>query len=223
MNEQILTQQEQTLSLQAIEQEQKSIKPSIEESERFIRFLDSRFNLNLPNNLIVLIHETRPNIKGFFRSIGCSKIWKEGEQPINSIVLSSHTLQEAPFETLAHEIAHFINFNQGVKDCSGSQYHNKYFKAQAERLLLKVERDKRKGYAYTSETQEFKEMLKEFNPDPQAFKVFQEVSIQEQKPKGRLLLFMCPCGCKIRTARNENKPLKAVCQYCNDYFQEVTQ
>ena len=47
--------------------------------------------------------------------------------------------------------------------------------------------------------------------------------IVKRKPKGnsRLLLFSCGCGCKVRTARNENKPLMAVCEYCDTEFKEV--
>jgi len=226
-------QQEQVFIIQTAQQEQISIKPSITECERFIKFLNNRFNLGLRNDLIVLIHETKPTIKGFFRYVGCRKMWQTAEtektpfkqQPINSIVLSSHTLQDTPYETLAHETAHYVNFLNNIKDCTNNGYHNKHFKTQAEKMLLSVpQRDKRKGYAYTEETQPFKNMVnKEFIPSPTAFKVFQEIAETETKTKSRLLLFECGCGCKIRTARNEEKPLNAICQYCNSEFLEVTQ
>lgn len=223
--------QEQTLTLQAIA-EPISIKPSIAESERFIQFLNKRFSLGLRNDLIVLIHETSPNIKGYFRSTSCSKIWNlsfkqqnENEpksQPLNSIVLSSHELKDTPYQTLAHELAHYTNFINGVKDCSSNQYHNKQFKKQAEKMLLIVEKDKTRGYAYTTESDEFKNMLNnEFKPSQDAFKIFQDTNEPKEKKKSRLLLFSCGCGCKIRTARNEDKPLKAICSYCNTEFKEV--
>ena len=246
--------QEQTLLIQGTSQAEQtsqaesiSIKPSIAESERFIKFLNSRFSLGLRNDLIILIHETSPKMKGFFRSVKCSKIWNTAQgtsqatsqtepsqentafkqqesqavKPLNSIVLSSHSLKECPYETLAHETAHFINFQNGLKDCSGNQYHNKHFKSQAEKLLLNVERSKTYGYAFTSESQAFKDMLQEFKPSQDAFKVFQNTQEPKQKGKSRLLLYECECKCKIRTAKNDNKPLKAVCSYCNTEFKEV--
>jgi hypothetical protein len=228
-------QEDLTLIVQGIEPESISIKPSIAESERFIKFLNHRFNLELRNDLIILIHETSQNTRGYFKSVMCEKIWKADslnnlpfkqqqateQKPLNSIVLSSHTLKDMPYMVLAHELAHYINFIKGIKDCSGNQYHNKHFKAQAEKLLLKVERDKRKGYAYTETTPEFLKMLEDFKPDTTAFKVFQETTEPKTKPKSRLLLFMCDCGFKIRCAKNENKPLNAVCQYCNSPFMVV--
>lgn len=212
-----------------------TIKPAIAESERFIQFLNKRFALELPNDIILTIEETRPNVKGFYRSIKCQKIWKaetdntpfkqqdNKARAINSIVLSSHFLKDNPHETIAHEVAHFYNDMKGIKDTSKNGiYHNKKFKATAEKLLLKVDKDNKRGYAYTSPTDEFNNMLQnEFKPSKDAFKIFQEIGLTSGKKPSRLLLFMCSCGCKIRTARNEDKPLIAVCQYCNTEFKEV--
>ena len=124
---------------------------------------------------------------------------------------------------MAHELAHYLNHKDNIKDTSNAQYHNKHFKAQAERLLLRVSsRHKRFGYGITEETEDFKKLVAEdFKPNPNAFKIFQADIEQEPKSKSRLLLFMCACGSKIRTARNENKPLRAVCQYCKTEFSEV--
>ena len=236
------TRQDSTLSLIGLEKEQQaepSIKPSIAESERFIQFLNERFNLNLRNDLIVLIHETKPNTRGFFRSVNCAKIWKEPsesksetsfkqqeshEKPLNSITLSSHELKQEPYMVLAHELAHYINFINNINDTSkNGVYHNKEFKKQAEKLLLLIaERDKLRGYAYTTATKEFNEMLQEeFKPSETAFKIFQEIDETRGKEKTRLLKFVCGCGCIIRCAKNQDKPLKAICQYCDYEFKEV--
>ena len=53
-----------------------------------------------------------------------------------------------------------------------------------------------------------------------------KINQQEQKPlrnTSRLLKFICGCGCIIRTAKNKNKPLNAVCLYCNTTFKEVVE
>lgn len=205
-----------------------SIKPSITESERFIQFLNLKFELGLRNDLLILIHETSQNTRGYFRSVRCEKIWeklvfKQQETiPLNSIVLSSHELQFFPYETLAHELAHYVNFSKGVKDCSKNQYHNKEFKKQAEKLGLIVEQTKTRGFAFTKESEEFKRMLsEEFKPSQDSFKIFQAQAEQKEKKKSRMLLFECACGCKIRSAKNEDKPLKAKCGYCDSEFKEV--
>lgn len=201
-----------------------SIVPSVAECERFIQFLNHRFSLDLPEKVTILIHETSPRFKGYFRPKENLKSWclnTENKEPLNSIVLSSHSLTETPFETLAHELAHYINHTKKIKDCSNSQYHNKHFKEQAEKLLLEVKRlDNSHGYAFTFETPEFKEMLNEFKPSQDAFKIFQNIEPKQRKAKSRLLKYSCSCGCIIRTAKNEEKPLNAVCQYCNTQFKQ---
>lgn len=193
-----------------------SIKPSIEESERFILFLNKRFNLNLPDNLIVNIQETRKNTKGFFMPKEHSKGFENTTQSLNTICISSNYLKDTPYETLTHETAHFYNHINGIKDCTKNQYHNKHFKEMAEKLLLDVERDKNRGYAYTSKSKEFEKMLKEFKPNKKAFHIFQKVKKKGKSPN-RNILYMCDCGVKVRTAF---KPFKAVCQHCNSEFKQ---
>lgn len=212
-----------------------SLKPSIEESERFIKFLAVRFGYELPNDLLILIHETSPQVRGYFRSVRCQKIWRDlsskqqdKPNPINSIVLSSHELKDEPYQVLAHEFAHYINFINGTQDCSrNGKYHNKKFKERAEEFLLIVEKDKRLGFAFTKESDEFKVMLKdEFKPTADAFKVFQDLGDGENKKKpSRMLKFMCDCGFIIRSARtnSDGQPLNAVCQNCNTQFIEVSE
>jgi hypothetical protein len=52
--------------------------------------------------------------------------------------------------TLAHEMAHMLNAQNGLKDCNKAQYHNKHFKTAAERLGLVVTRVPNKGFAMTT-------------------------------------------------------------------------
>jgi hypothetical protein len=200
-----------------------SILPSIQEIERFILFLNKKFGLSLPNNISISIEKTSPNYKGFFRPSLNPEHIKNDTIPLNQIVLSSYHLKTKPYDTIAHEVAHFINYSNGIKDCSNSQYHNKKFKIQAEKLLLIVEKTK-KGYNKTIASEDFLNMLnKEFIPSQDAFKIFQNIQERKAKKENRNLLFMCSCGCKIRTAKNQDKPLKAVCVYCDTEFKEQEQ
>jgi hypothetical protein len=145
------------------------------------------------------------------------KHYENTKQPLNTICISSNYLKDTPYETVAHETAHFYNYVNDIKDTTKNQYHNKHFKKIAERLLLKVERNKNRGFAYTSETKEFKDMLKEFKPDKKSFHLLQNIKPKGKSPN-RNLLFICGCGVRVRTAKNEKKPFQAICQYCNSEF-----
>jgi hypothetical protein len=52
--------------------------------------------------------------------------------------------------TLAHEMCHQLNAQNGLKDCNKAQYHNKHFKLAAERMGLVVTRVPNKGFACTT-------------------------------------------------------------------------
>jgi hypothetical protein len=52
-------------------------------------------------------------------------------------------------ETLIHEAAHAMNFEQGIKDCSKNQYHNQRYAQAATELGLTVEQVPHYGFAYT--------------------------------------------------------------------------
>jgi len=190
-----------------------SIKPSIVECERFILFLNKTFNLNLTDNLIVNIQDTKRTIKGFFMPKEHKNHYNNTHQTLNYICISSLFLKDNPYEVIAHGLAHFLNAIKGY--APKSNYHTKHFKEEAEKLLLKVEKGNY-GFNVTSTTEEFKQLLNDFKPNKEAFKVYQNK--EESVNKSRNILFMCDCGVKIRTAKNDDKPLKAVCLYCNSEF-----
>lgn len=75
----------------------------------------------------------------------------EGRKELN---ISADWL-ERPIEnvaaTMLHEMVHIYNMEHGVKDCSrGGTYHNKHFKAEAERRGLVIEYDSKIGWSVTS-------------------------------------------------------------------------
>ncbi len=193
-----------------------SFRHAIEESERFIDFLNKKFNLNLPNNYLITISKGSKKESGFFMSLEHSEHYTNKTKDLNNINLNTYYLKTSnPYEVLTHEIAHFVNYIKKIKDCSSNQYHNKHFKKQAEEFLLKVERGKR-GYSITSETEEFKEMLKEFKPNKDAFSIFQNIK-KSEKVGSRLKLYMCDCGVKIRCAIE----LNARCLNCEGDFKLI--
>ena len=194
-----------------------SLIPSIKESERFIFFLNDRFKLNLPSNFIVVINKTNKSALGSFSNIKTREHFVNTIQELNTITLNTYYLKECnAYEVLAHELAHFVNFLNKVKDCSGNQYHNKHFKTQAEKFLLKVSRTN-KGYSFTEITDEFKEMLKEFKPHKEVFNVFQAQAENKEKKGSRLRLYVCDCGVKVRVASDT---FQAECLICNSKFKQ---
>lgn len=190
-----------------------SFIPALNECERFVKFLDKKFNLNLPSNYVITINKASKNAIGFFMCKEHNEKFINSTQDLNNINLNTYYLKENnPFEVLAHETAHFINYLKGVKDCSSNQYHNKKFKAVAEMLFLKVDKGK-KGYNITSETEEFNKIIEEFKPNKEVFNIFQQIGTKKPS-KTRNKLFMCSCGVKVRCATE----LNAVCLECNTQF-----
>ena len=57
--------------------------------------------------------------------------------------------------TILHEMVHLYNIQHDIQDCSrGGTYHNKKFKAEAEKHMLRIEKDKRYGWTITHPTKE---------------------------------------------------------------------
>ena len=100
------------------------------------------------------------------------------------------------YECLIHEVSHFWNSANGIKDFSKGGRHNKKFKEIAERLGLKCElMSKSKGYALTSRTEQFEVMLKEFKPNEEVWNI-QEVKFENKNKKKGLRKYECEgCGC----------------------------
>jgi hypothetical protein len=78
-----------------------------------------------------------------------------GGEAFNEIAfnLEHFTTAKELLSTLLHEVAHSLNFSNGIKDTSANQYHNTKFKSQAEALGLKTIEVKGKGHASTELTE----------------------------------------------------------------------
>ena len=194
-----------------------SLIPAINESERFIKFLDKKFNLKLPNNYIVVINKASKSALGSFANPETKQHFINTTQELNTITLNTLHLKKCnPYEVLAHELTHLINYLNKVKDCSINQYHNKHFKEQAESLLLSTTKTN-KGFT-TQDNEIFNKMVKEeFKSNPSVFNVFQS---QKDKSKvgSRLRLYICSCGVKVRVGKDD---FKATCLDCLTTFERV--
>lgn len=122
--------------------------------------------------------------------------------------------------TLLHEAAHAINFVRGVADCSRSQYHNKMFAAQAERLGLEANRVDHYGFASTR--------LRPGTGERYAAQlnllgrvlIHRTAGVQTPTARpSRNVRAACPCGFLIRVARRTLTETTITCGTCSRPFE----
>lgn len=117
--------------------------------EKMFRTLNEHyFGGKLPEPIITI--QSTPKCYGH---ISVQKVWKSGEETRHEINLGAGTL-DRPIEnvagTLLHEMVHLYNMENGIKDTSrGGTYHNKKFKAEAEKRDLIISYDNRIGWSVT--------------------------------------------------------------------------
>lgn len=138
----------------------------------------------LPKPVITIQESGRKNAYGWFGK----GFWfdKDLETGIPEINLSAEYLSRGAngvLETLLHEMAHFFNAVNNIKDCSSGQYHNKHFKRAAEQFGLKVERSGNRGYAYTSLTETSQHEIDELDVDESLFTEINRKRIRPMREK----------------------------------------
>lgn len=110
-------------------------------------------------------------------------------------------------ETLLHEMCHYHNKVNDIKDCSGN-IHNKKFKKSAENVGLVVEKGKSVGYGYTSMSEELKAYMDEVvKPNDKAFEYFRTAPLKLSGAGGArkksMFKYTCPdCGQEVKGKRN---------------------
>ena len=132
------------------------------------------------------------------------------------------------YRTLLHEMCHYYNDRNGVKDCSrGNTYHNKNFKAVAEACDLVVEHHSTYGWSITSPSDALLEFCVENNLTDIRLNRNDVMSIAVgvggahagtftgttgRKPSSTRK-YICPCcGMSVRATRNVN----VACLDCNE-------
>ena len=92
-----------------------------------------------------------------------AKTWKRKDDWRHELNISADWL-ERPIEnvvaTMIHEMTHLYNIKQGIQDCSrGGTYHNRKFKEEAEKHMLRIDKDEKYGWTITSPTDELFEYI----------------------------------------------------------------
>lgn len=97
---------------------------------------------------------------GAYGHVTVGKLWKrgEGDEWRHELNISADWL-DRPIEnvvaTMLHEMVHLYNIQNDVQDCSrGGSYHNKRFKEEAEKHMLRIEKDEKYGWTITHPTEE---------------------------------------------------------------------
>ena len=152
--------------------------------------------------------------------------WQVNGEGFNEIAFTAEMFAKGAdfvLGVLLHEVAHSLNFAEGVKDCSANQYHNAKFKSRAESLGLKTVEIKGKGHAWTEIT-EFG--IKRFAKAVKVIETALEITAISQdkaKPKGRntnLIKAVCPCQQVIRASRGVLDS-GVSCNACGGEFNEA--
>ncbi len=161
----------------------------------------------------------KSDILGWFT---VDKVWRNnffGQDKIkiarHEINLSAEHLNRSLEEivgTVIHEMVHYKNLIDGVKDTSSGQYHNKKFLIAAESVGLVVEKGKR-GFAYTSLSEDLKKWVDEQNFYSDAFRFFR--MMVENTTKAKTKMKKWECGCTIIRCAVD---LKAKCLACGEKF-----
>lgn len=171
-----------------------------------------------------------------------AKTWKRKDDWRHELNIAADWL-ERPIEnvvaTMIHEMVHLYNIQQGIQDCSrGGTYHNKKFKEEAEKHMIRVEKHDKYGWTLTSPTDELLEYIMDKGwedidmgrgclfgllggkdtgkPGKPGTGPQGSADGQEQPKKGSSRRYQCP-GCKAIV--RATKDLHIVCGSCNQDFE----
>ncbi|MBU3101917.1 MULTISPECIES: SprT-like domain-containing protein [Clostridium] len=118
------------------------------------------FDGSLPE--VVITIQSSPKSYGY---ITVHKVWKDNKDTYHEINISAEHLTrdiENVLATLLHEMVHLYCMVNSIEDTSnGGRYHNKRFKAEAEKRNLIIEYVHYIGHSKTSPSKRFIGVLKE--------------------------------------------------------------
>lgn len=122
--------------------------------------------------------------------------------------------------TLLHEMVHLYCHIHDIEDTSnGNRYHNKRFKAEAEKRGLVIDYAPIIGYSVTTPSVELTELVEELQINEEPFKYFRDthLGISKRAVKKR---YVCPiCGLQVQ-AKKDKRILCGECEtsYEMDYW-----
>lgn len=95
---------------------------------------------------------------GAYGHVTTAKVWNSGGKERYELNICADWLNrpiEEVVATMIHEMAHLMNLQNGIQDCSrGGSYHNRKFKEEAEKHMIAIAKDEKYGWAITTATEE---------------------------------------------------------------------
>lgn len=189
----------------------------------FALFNRDLFEGKLPEPAILI--QSRGNKKLTLGWCTVNKVWKnestqEEKYEINLVAEAINRGIFPVMTTFLHELVHLSNLEQKIQDTSrGNTYHNKAFKAEAEKRGLIIEHADKIGWSVTSLTPYLMELIKSYNLNEEAF-TFGRLDTygdkEKKKKKSSSRKYICPeCGCTIRATKEVN----VICGDCHVAFE----
>ena len=199
------------------------------EMYRWFDIFNEKFFKNSLEKPIITIQKTRSNTRGWFTT---ETVWKEKsekenaeEKTFHEICISAQCIEISnaePIEEivaiLLHEMCHYYNTVNGIKDVSG-RVHNKKFAALAADVGLLVEKSKSLGWGLTHTSPELKTFILDvIKPDPKALVYYrtQEEKPKKEKEKKKKFRYVCPKCNKEFIIKSEIPNI--MCGDCNEVF-----
>ena len=119
------------------------------------------FDGGLPD--VVITIQSKPKAYGY---ITVNKVWADETEYYHEINISAEYINrpiENTLATLQHELIHLYCMENGIADTSkNGRYHNKNFKAEAEKRDLQISYKQYIGYSVTQPTEKFINTLREY-------------------------------------------------------------
>lgn len=203
--------------------------------EKIFRALNTKYFAGELNEPVITIQST-PRAYGH---VTVGKVWGVKDAERHELNIGAGTLNRPIEETVAtmlHEMVHLYNLARGVQDTSrGGSYHNKKFKAEAEKRALHIEHDARIGYSITSPTPELCDFIisQGWTDITMARREWASISLGggekgksgkgtggegTEKTKSSTRKYVCPCcGQSVRATKIVN----ILCGDCNEKMEEA--
>ena len=194
---------------------------ALDELYRIFDILNKKyFNGSLEIPIITIQKAKSSGNLGWFT---LEKIWtdKNNEDEKYEINISAEHLRDeinSIVGTLLHEMVHYRNKTNDIKDCNG-QIHNKKFASLAESVDLVVEKTKKFGFGLTSCSDRLDKFIEdEVKPDESCFQYFRSIILKpKDETEKKTCTYICPeCEEKVRG----NKGIQIHCVTCDCEFAE---
>jgi hypothetical protein len=173
-----------------------TIGPVIKAAETIYAAFASRFKREMPQPVITVQSGGRSRARAWF----WADQWQSpAKRRIPEINLCAEYINGGLAElanSVLHEMTHYANWLDGVRDCSADQYHNRRFKSRCESVGLVCERhpQQRYGWAVTRLSPEVAQLVRALGIDERALNLHRIVSPPVTQTGGsKLKKWSCRC------------------------------